>query len=61
MSLPSDSDGETIYTDSEYSEDETIHDSDLDFIDDSDSDTDSDSDSDSGNKCVIFKSTVIIR
>ena len=43
MSLPSDSDGETIYSDSDYSEDESIHESDLDFIDDSDlSSSDSD-------------------
>ena len=64
MSLPSDS--ETIYSDSEISSDESIHDSDLDFIDDSDLST-SDSSSDESdneilnNKCIIFKSTVIIR
>ena len=34
MSLPCDS--ETIYSDSEISSDESIHESDLDFIDDSD-------------------------
>ena len=61
MSLPSDS--ETIYSDSEISSDESIHDSDLDFIDDSDlSTSDSSSDEDfQDNKCTIFKSTVIIR
>ena len=61
MSLPSDS--ETIYSDSDYSKDESIHDSDLDFIDDSDlSTSDSSSDEDfQDKKCTIFKSTVIIR
>ena len=59
MSSPSDSDGETIYSDSDYSEDESIHYSDLDFIDDSDlSSSDSDN---SDDECTIFKSTVIIR
>ena len=60
MSLPSDSDGETIYSDSEISNDESIHDSDFDFIDDSSSDESSDEDF-QDNKCTIFKSTVIIR
>ena len=62
MSLPSDS--ETIYSDSDYSEDESIHDSDLDFIDDSDlssSDSDNSDDEILNDKCTIFKSTVIIR
>ena len=63
MSLPSDS--ETIYSDSDYSEDESIHDSDLDFIDDSDltSSDESDSSDDEilNDKCTIFKSTVIVR
>ena len=62
MSLPSDSDGETIYSESEISSDESIHDSDLDFIDDSDlSSSDSDDDEILNDKCTIFKSTVIIR
>ena len=60
MSLPSDSDGETIYSDSEISNDESIHDSDFDFIDVSSSDESSDEDF-QDNKCTIFKSTVIIR
>ena len=60
MSLPSDSDGETIYSDSEISSDESIHDSDFDFIDDSSSDESSDEDF-QDNKRTIFKSTVIIR
>ena len=60
MSLPSDSDGETIYSHSEISSDESIHDSDFDFIDDSSSDESSDEDF-QDNKCTIFKSTVIIR
>ena len=67
MDLPSDS--ETIYSDSEKSSDESIHDSDIDFVDDSDltNSDESDSSDDSGNedfqdnKCTIFKSTVIIR
>ena len=61
MSLPSDS--ETIYSDSEISSDESIHESDIDFIDDSDlSTSDESSDEDfQDNKCTIFKSTVIIR
>ena len=63
MSLPSDSDGETIYSDSEISSDESIHDSDFDFIHDSDLETnDESSDEDfQDNKCTIFKSTVKIR
>ena len=65
MSLPSDSDGETIYSDSEISSDESIHDSDFDFIDDSSSDeSDSSDNSDDeilNDKCTIFKSTVIVR
>ena len=63
MSLPSDS--ETIYSDSEISSDESIHDSDIDFIDDSSSDeSDSSDNSDDeilNDKCTIFKSRVIIR
>ena len=66
MSLPSDSDytsdGETIYSDSEISSDESIHESDIDFIDDSDLETsDESSDENLNDKCTIFKSTVIIR
>ena len=65
--MPSDS--ETIYSDSEISSGEHMHDSDIDFIDDSDltSSDESDSSDDSSNedfqdnKCTIFKSTVIIR
>ena len=53
MSLPSDS--ETIYSDSEISSDESIHESDIDFIDDSDLSTSDES------VIKIFKSTVIIR
>ena len=60
MSLPSDSDGETIYSDSDYSEDESIHESDIDFFDSETSDESSDEDF-QDNKCTIFKSTVIIR
>ena len=60
MSLPSDS--ETIYSDSEISSDESIHKSDIDFIDDSDLETsDESSDEFLNGKCTIFKSTVIIR
>ena len=67
MDLPSDS--ETIYSDSEISSVESIHDSDLDFIDDSDltSSDESDCSDDSSdedfqdNKCTIFKSIVIFR
>ena len=60
MSLPSDS--ETIYSDSEISSDESIHDSDLDFIDDSDLTSSDESDDEILNdKCTIFKSTVIVR
>ena len=62
MSLPSDSDGETIYSDSEISSDESIHESDIDFIDDSDLETSDEScDEFLNDKCTIFKSTVIIR
>ena len=69
MSLPRES--ETIYSDSEKSSDESIHESDIDFIDDSDvgsdnSDVDSESSNESGddfqdNKCTIFKCAVINR
>ena len=62
MSLPNDS--ETIYSDSEITSDESIHNSDLNFIDDSElssGSSDDSSDDFQHNKCTIFKSTVKIR
>ena len=59
MSLTKDS--ETLYSDSEISSDESIHESDLDFIDDSDVSTESSdesSDDFQDNKCTIFTYTV---
>ena len=62
MDMPSDS--ETFFSDSEISSDESIHESDLDFIDDPNletTDESSGSDDFQNNKCTIFKSIVIIR
>ena len=69
MSLPSES--ETIYSDSEISSDESIHESEIDFIGDSDvssdnSDVDSESSNESGddfqdNEFTIFTCAVINR
>ena len=52
MSLPSDS--ETIYSDSEISSDESIHESNSDFIDDSDVESSDESCEESGNDFYLY-------